>query len=125
MNPMLAKLMSLKKGKRIIPKEEAEGKMSAVTKLSDLAQEPIGKKLSSMKKVTVAADSEEGLKKGLNKAKEIVEEEPMDEMVKNEMLGDEEQEICPCDESSSLEELDAEIQRLMALKAEKETSEEV
>ena len=50
-----------------------KAKMGVLKHLSDMASEAMGGKLHGLKKVTVASDSEEGLKEGMDKAKEIVE----------------------------------------------------
>lgn len=122
MNPMLAKLKGLKKSKEL-PEVEKEGKMAAIQSMGDLAKEAMGKKLGGLKKVTVASNSEEGLEKGLEKAKDIVEgsedmEHEMEEMPEGEEMASEEPKVC--DENSSPEEIDAEILRLMALKKDKQ-----
>jgi hypothetical protein len=61
-----------------------EGKLAAVKELRDLAssliQDGIGGKLKGLKEIKVASNSPEGLKKGLEKAKEMVSHEsPEDE----------------------------------------------
>lgn len=77
-----------------------------MAEMSGMMAEP----LKGMKKVTVASDSEEGLKKGLEKAEEIVEAKS-EEMPEEGMKEDEAE--------MSKEEIEAEIQRLMELKAQK------
>lgn len=54
--------------------------------LSDLrshAQSMMSDKMKNLKKVTVASDSKEGLKKGLNKAEEILEDENDSELTQS------------------------------------------
>lgn len=126
MNPMLEKLKKLGKDKKM-PEYEKEGKMSAIKSLGDLANEGMSDKIKGLKKVTVASNSPKGLEEGLSKAKEMVsghEGEMDDEMSpEHEAMETPEMEMAehePCDESSSPEEIDAEILRLMQLKKSKE-----
>lgn len=51
---------------------EKDAKMSVIGHLRDLASSAMGDKLKSLNKVSVASDSDEGLKHGLAKAQEIV-----------------------------------------------------
>ena len=46
--------------------------MQLMSMMDEMESEDFGKELGSMKKVTVAAPTEEGLKKGLSKAEEIM-----------------------------------------------------
>lgn len=118
MNSMLEKLKGLKKT-RTMSEPEQEGKLAAIGKLNESASKSMGDKLSSLKKVTVASDSEQGLEKGLTKAKELIGKLPMgdEESEDAEMI---EEPKMALDESASSEELEEEIQRLLAIKAEKE-----
>ncbi len=70
-----SKLMEKKKkdGKDLSSTEK-EAKMSVVQHMKDMAQEMMGDHLKGMKKVTVASDSDEGLKHGLSKASDIIEQ---------------------------------------------------
>ena len=107
---------------KIIAKKKAEGKpMSPSHKkakgsvLSDL-MEHLGsmglEKVKGMKKVSVASDSKEGLKEGLEKAESIVEgEEESPEMELGEMESEDDMEES---EEKSEEELKAEIEALKA-----------
>jgi hypothetical protein len=55
-------------------KEAMRGAIGGLRKMAaDMMREDMDGKMSSLKKVTVASDSKEGLEKGLDKAKEIVE----------------------------------------------------
>lgn len=124
-----------KKGKKLSPVEQ-KAKMGVVKELSSQAGEMLSDKLKGLKKVTVASDSKEGLKKGLDKAKEVIhgrDPEKLVEQAEEEMgtdldkdmeegedplhaakvLGEESMEDC------SPEELDAKIKELEALKAKK------
>lgn len=127
MNPMLMKLLSLKKDPTPMSGPEKDGKLAALAKLAGGAQDEMGKKLGSLKKVTVASNTPEGLQVGLKKAEDMAAKGDPTDGLKAE-LGDEEaaegeEEIKPCDEHSSLEEINAELDRLTALKAEKEAKE--
>ncbi len=89
-----------------------EAKLGVLKHLSDMAAEAMGSKLGGLKKVTVASDSEEGLKKGLDKAEDIVEGSP--ELEESEEESESEPEMGY--EELSPEEIDAKIQELMELK---------
>lgn len=66
------KKMMMKKAKegKFLSDSDKEAKMDILSELKELASDAMG---SDLKKVTVAADSAEGLKAGLEKAKEVVE----------------------------------------------------
>jgi hypothetical protein len=104
-------LMKKKKEGREMSPEEKQAKMGV---LQDLKSQMSKHMADGIKKVTVASDSPEGLKKGLEKAEDMVEEklasseEP--EMEDSEESEDEEEMI------ASPEEIDAKIQKLMELK---------
>ena len=59
---------------------ELKAKATVMKDLSDLLSKDMGHDMASMKKVTVASDSKEGLEKGLEKAKEVVQGGAADEM---------------------------------------------
>lgn len=61
-----------KKDKKLDPLEK-EAKMGVVKALSKQASSMLGDKVHPMKKVSVAADSKEGLKEGLDKAAGLVD----------------------------------------------------
>lgn len=66
--------------KNPVDPRKLEAKKNVMKELSDLLSEDIGKDLdSSMKKVTIASDSKEGLQEGLDKAKDILEKKPLEE----------------------------------------------
>jgi len=52
---------------------KAKGKMSALKGLHGMASEMMGDDLKNMKKVTVMAKNKKGLKKGLDKAEELLD----------------------------------------------------
>lgn len=77
---MMDKLMKLmeKKGKKISPIEQ-RAKSDVLAKLRGEASDSMGEKLNGLKKVSVAAPDEEGLKAGLDKAKELLGEDQEDD----------------------------------------------
>lgn len=101
-------------------KKLSEVEKKASTKvLGDLRkhmQDMMGDKLKGIKKVTVASDSKEGLKKGLEKAEEIVgdKEEAEEEIESPEMEASEDESLEG--EELSAEEIDAKIKELLAKK---------
>lgn len=112
--------MNMKKKGKMLSDEEKEAKMSVIKAMRDEAQDQMGGKLASMKKVTVASPDAQGLKEGLDKAKELID-------AKNQMHGvdDENEEAEEAQESPesmdeyegmSEEELNMKLQKLMALK---------
>lgn len=66
-----------KEGKTISP-EQAKEKMSVLDELSGMMGGEMADKLKGMKKVSVIAKDEEGLKKGLDKAEEVLEDSEED-----------------------------------------------
>lgn len=96
---------------------ERDAKMSVVEAMRKMAEDEMGGRLKGLKKVTVASDSEGGLEKGLEKAKEMIspaEEQEEEEGSDEEMASEDEPES---DEASmSEEELDAKIEELMKMK---------
>ncbi len=73
--------------KRDLSPMEHSAKMDVVKQMRDMASEEMGGKLDGLKKVSVTSNSPEGLKKGLDKAKEIVSSPEMEDM-KNEAEND-------------------------------------
>jgi len=73
MSKLFDKLMEKKKheGKGHMRPEEKKAKVGILEDLKNAMSEHMSGKLGGLKKVTVASDSKEGLKKGLEKAKEI------------------------------------------------------
>lgn len=67
-----------RKGKPMSDNEKS-AKMSVVEAMRKMAEDQIGGKLKDLKKVTVASDSKDGLEKGLDKAKEMLDRHPEDE----------------------------------------------
>ena len=60
-----------KKGKKLDPMEQ-EAKMGVIKSLSEQAGGMMGDKVKGLKKVSIMSDSEHGLEKGLDKAKQMV-----------------------------------------------------
>ena len=72
---MLMEMMMKKKDKKSPMSDlEMKAKKSVLGELKALAQDAMGEKVKGLKKVTVASDSPEGLEKGLEMAKDKVEE---------------------------------------------------
>lgn len=134
---MLKALM--KKGKkREMSDDERDAKLSVLKDLRDQAAGDMSEKMRGLKKVTVAASDKEGLKKGLEKAEEIVEgseafkQDPFRRQKDAEELMEDEPEMSPESEAKaeddesyedcSPEELDAKIEKLKALKLKKQAS---
>lgn len=111
MNDKLMKRME-KKGKKLNPLEQ-KAKMGVIKELSDQAGAMMGDKIKGLKKVTVASDSPEGLKAGLEKAEEIVDPKESEdgEETEAEIPGMDPEK---CD---SPEEIDALIKQLLEKKA--------
>ena len=61
-----------------------KAKASVAKELSDMLGEDITEDIKGMNKVTVASDSEEGLKKGLEKAEDVVSSKMKDQMFDDE-----------------------------------------
>lgn len=107
MDGLLKKMMSKKKDCKMNDAEKA-AKLKAITGMKDMAEEAMSEGLSGLKKVTVAADSEEGLKEGLKKAEEVVAD--VDDLDEDE-AEDSDEEL-----ALSEDEIDEKIKELMALK---------
>jgi len=111
-----------KKGKKLDPLEK-EAKMGISKEMSRQAGALLGGKIPA-KKVTVAADSAEGLKEGLEKAEDLVEggeeEEMGADLEKMKVLGNEKEpmsDLLKEMEDCTPEEIDEKIAELEALKA--------
>lgn len=123
---MLDKLMKLKKKGSEMSDVEKDAKMSVMKDLRDRAASSLGEKLKGMKKVSVASDSEAGLKEGLDKAKEIMEgKEDMDEEEMSpagaEAEGSKADEVLAKCEDMSSDEIEMMISKLEALKEAKQS----
>lgn len=69
-------LKELLGAKKKIDPIEKDAKLSAIKNMRKMAGDMMADDMHNMKKVTVAAPDEESLKKGLDKAKEVVGEMP-------------------------------------------------
>lgn len=117
--------------KKEMSDSEKKAKLAALGEANKMATGMMKGGLEGLKKVTVASDSKEGLKKGLDKAEEIVDDggedsNPFAKFKKDkesspfgkseDTSGDDSEEYEDATESMDEEELDAEIERLMQLK---------
>ena len=107
-----------KKDKKMSPLEQ-KAKLKALKEANGMASDMLKGQLSGLKKVTVASDSKEGLKKGLDKAEDMLGEQEDEDSELGEQADAEsdeyesaQDEAMPMDE----DELDKKIQELMALK---------
>lgn len=125
--------------KKLSPVEQ-KASSKVLDELRKHAQSMMSDKVKGLKKVTVASDSSEGLKKGLSKAEEIIGKKPTstdlgtpeEELDKQTVDGEEEEETPEHEASESPEmeqmedeyhcetpeEVDAAIKKLMELKKE-------
>lgn len=71
---MMKMLMKKKKDGKELSDSDKKAKLSAIKEMKDMASEMMSEKLKGLKKVTVASPSEEGLKEGLEKAEELIEQ---------------------------------------------------
>jgi len=104
------KLLSKKAKEQGGPKMDRhmEAKAAMAKELSDVLSEDLAEGIKGVKKVTVASDSEEGLEKGLEKAKQVLEaKEDMDE--ESEEMEDESEEM---EDESETEDVESEIAKL-------------
>jgi len=118
---MFDKSMLMKKfaGKKKLDPNEKDAKLGVAKELSKQAGAMLGDKAMPKAKVEVAADSEEGLKAGLEKAEDILEGDS-----EEDSEGKEGCEISEEEMKLSADELDEKIQKLMDLKASKEGDKE-
>lgn len=80
---------------KFISDEDKAARQEMIDEIRAMAQDSMGsdlKKIKDMKKVTVASDSAEGLKAGLEKAEDVVEAKMGEE---SESEDDSEEEACP------------------------------
>lgn len=118
----LDKLMAKKKKPEMDPMEK-EAKMSVIKQMMDLAHEAMGEKIGGLKKVTVASDSPEGIKAGLELAKHKIgdlsekhEDDGIEEFPASEEESAEHEASENPEEEMSEHELDAKLEELMAKK---------
>lgn len=107
------------KDKKMSPVEQ-KAKLAALKGAHGMASDAMKEGLAGAKKVSVMSDSPEGLKKGLDLAEKIVGEQEDEDSIEGDKMedaqegfDDQQDASMPMDE----EEIDAEIQRLLELKA--------
>lgn len=112
MNKFIKLLDQKAKSQKDMKPLEKDAKMQAIGAMRKMASDEMVGPLKGLgaKKVSVMANSEEGLKEGLDKAEEIVE----DGLPSPEEMGEEESEE---EQLNSPEEIDAKIAELEAMKA--------
>lgn len=122
---MMHEMMKKAMGKEDGPDMEKDAKLKVLKELRAMASGMMGDDIKGgmMKKVSVAAPDEEGLKAGLDKAKEIVGDKgPHDDMDEEEEMESPEEEAHEMasgeekEEDMSPEELDAQIAKLQEMK---------
>lgn len=102
MHPFEKLMMKKRKEGKVLSDSEKQAKGSVLDNLMSEMDSHDGEKLKGVKKVTVAAPSKEGLKEGLKKASDIVEETPeLEESEESEKLPEE---VAEHDEISQLKE---------------------
>jgi hypothetical protein len=112
-------------GKKSMSEQEKKAKLKALKEAHGMASGMMKEGLDGAKKVSVMADSKEGLEKGLDVAKKIVDRGDLGEQEDDDMelSGEESEEQEDMEESQEdampmdEEDLDKEIQRLVELKA--------
>lgn len=117
----LEKLLSKKhKAGKMLGDDEKKAKMDVIGCMRDMAAKAMGDKVSGLKKVTVAAPDKEGLEKGLDKAKELLDSKEAEEPKSEEMDSEESPEEEASEvEDMSMEEIDALLAKLKEAKAKK------
>src|SRR4051812_14730606 len=101
------KMLDKKKG---LSDVEKDAKMDVVGDLRDAASEHMKKRMGSLKKVTVASNSPEGLQDGLEKAEDIIGDQESPEVESSE------QEPQEGFEGLDLDAINEKLQKLMDLK---------
>lgn len=108
------KLLAKKQQEQGGPKKghDMEAKASMAKELSDMLGEDLTEGIKDSKRVTVASDSEEGLKKGLEKAEDILESKMEDDSEESEDMEDSEEDVEIPEEVDTEEEIDTLIAKL-------------
>jgi hypothetical protein len=103
----------LKKGKPLSA-EEAKAKASSLKDLMGQIRSGLGKDIAGLKKVTVAADSKEGLKEGLEKAESLLGDEDESEESDEKLAEDKEEssETPAKSEEEKIADLEKQLQEL-------------
>lgn len=76
---MMKMLMGKKKEGKTLSDSEKKSKLQALGGMRDMASQMMGDKLKNLKKVTVASNSQPGLKEGLHKAEDLISQNPQDD----------------------------------------------
>lgn len=109
---------NFKKKEKPLSDNEKKSKTHVLEAMRDMAASQMGEKLKGIKKVTVASNDTSGLKAGLEKAEELIDKKPAEEL--SEELPEPEMDSieAPSDFSElSEDELDEKLAELMALKS--------
>lgn len=77
---MKDKMMKMLAKKRDLSPSQRQAKMDVVNQLRDIASGEMRDKMDGLKKVSVMSDSQEGLEHGLDKAKQVVSSDEMEQM---------------------------------------------
>lgn len=104
----------LKKAKPLSP-EAAKAKATSLKEMMDMLKDGMGKDIAGLKKVTVASNSPEGLKEGLEKAKDILNKKEI-ENPEEESLESPEEEKSEMSEEAKIAKLEKELEELKAKK---------
>ena len=131
MHEKLMKMMEKKKARKVGPTEQ-KAKMGVLKELKDDMSSEMGGSLKDMmaKKVSVMAGNKEDLKKGLDKAKELVgeipngEEEGQLEDMEAEESGEAGMEEAADDVESEIAKLEEKLKKLKAMRGESEEESE-
>jgi len=137
---MMKMLMKKKKEGKNLSDSDKEAKMKAIHGMRDMANEMLGSKVKGLKKVSVASNTEEGLKHGIGEAQKMLnqndenvnngdpnaEPEGMPEEMKSEPEHDdsdegespEDAEIMTAEDCKSPEDVDRLMEKLQAKKEE-------
>jgi len=113
----LEKLMMKKHGEgKVLGKSAAKAKSSVLEDLMGDMFDQEGDKVKGLKKVTIASNTSKGLKKGVEKAEEMLDEGGMsdEDMPEGEKLADAEEEMPEAEESSDMEMAEAEDEEEMS-----------
>lgn len=93
--------------------DKKDAKLSQLKELSKEMSKMMGEGYGdSMQKVTVAADSKEGLEKGLSKAQELMKRKGLMEEMSDEEMSDEEKEYEEDIDDSEEEELEEDLEEM-------------
>lgn len=104
--------------KKLSPMEK-KASSTVLDELRKHAQSKMNEKMKGLKKVTVASDSEEGLKKGLEKAEEVLDDtEDMEETEQEDVSPEDSEDSYDDEDCDTPEEIDAKIKELLKLKDE-------